>query len=144
MISRFHERYSAATLVIGALVLASLCARVEARPNYKKVFDSTYPDVAKANKTNCNLCHATGSDDKKKRNHYGKALAKELKNPSIKDEKTIKEALKAIENGECRTGTGKWKERLDEGKWPCACGDGGQEPSSYIARQLARERSQDR
>ena len=64
------------------------------------------------------------------------------KKPKVTDEKTIKEALKAIEDGDCRTG--KWKERLDEGKWPCACGDGGQDPSSYIARQLARERSKDR
>lgn len=142
MISRFQERCSAATLVFGALVLASLCARVEARPTYKKVFDSTYPDVAKANKTNCTVCHVGDDDNKKKRNHYGKALAKELKKPKETDEKTIKDALKAIEKGECRTG--KWKERLDENKWPCACGDGGQEPNSYIARQLSRERSKDR
>lgn len=128
-------------LIIGALVLASLCARVEARPNYKKAFESTYPNVAKANKVNCNLCHA-GGDDKKKRNHYGNALAKELKKPRETDEKTIKDALKAIEGGDCRTG--KWKERLDEGKVPCNCGDGGQDPSSYIARQLAHERSKDR
>ncbi len=141
MNSQFPVRSSAASLAIGALVLASLCARVEARPQYKKVFDSTYPNVAKSNKVNCNLCHA-GEDNKKKRNHYGNALAKELKNPNVKNEKTIKEALKAIEDGDCRTG--KWKERLDEGKVPCACGDGGHDPSSYIARQLARERSQDR
>lgn len=142
MFSRFQALCSTAMLILGALVLMSLCDRVEARPTYKKAFDATYPDVAKANKTNCNLCHVGDDDNKKKRNHYGKALAKELKNPNIKDEKTIKEALKAIEDGDCRTG--KWKERLDENKVPCACGDGGQEPNSYIARQLARERSQDR
>ncbi len=142
MNSRFPAQSLTATLVLVTLVLASLGARVEARPQYKKVFDATYPDVAKAKKTNCYLCHATGDDNKKKRNHYGHALAKELKNPNVKDENTIKEALKAIEDGDCRTG--KWKERLDEGKWPCVCGDGGQDPSSYIARQLARERSKDR
>lgn len=142
MNSRVVFRKWTTTILLGAWVILNLGARVDARPLYKKVFDSTYPDVAKANKTNCNLCHATGTDDKKKRNHYGNALAKELKNPNIKDEKTIKEALKAIENGECRPGTGKWKERLDEGKWPCSCGDGSQDPSSYIARQLARERHQ--
>ena len=142
MNSRFPDRSLAASLVMGALVLASLGARVEARPQYKKVFDATYPDVAKANKTNCSGCHVAGDDNKKKRNHYGKALAKELKNPNVKHEKTVKAALKAIEDGDCKTG--KWKERLDEGKWPCSCGDGGQDPSSYIARQLARERSKDR
>ena len=141
MNSRFSAQSLTARLLLGVLVLASFCVRAEARPRYKKVFDATYPDVAKANKVNCNVCHAT-VEDKKKRNHYGQALAKELKKSNIEDVKTIKEALQAIEGGDCRSG--KWKERLDDGKVPCACGDGGRDSNSYIARQLAREYAKDR
>jgi hypothetical protein len=135
MPTRFLLRPLCLVCSLAVVLLIASPRSGNARPLYKKMFDSTYPDVAKANKTNCNLCHV--GDDKKKQNHYGKALAKELKNPNVKDEKTIKEALKAIEDGDCRTG--KWKERLDENKWPCACGDGGHDSSSYIARQLNRE-----
>jgi hypothetical protein len=135
---RFSSQSLLAASLVGAWLLTGLCAQVEARPKYKKVFDSTYPDVvAKTKKLNCLVCHV--GDDKKKRNHYGEALAKELKERNEQDEKTIKEALLAIEGGECRSG--KWKERLDEGKPPCVCGSRDYDPSSYIARQLARERA---
>ena len=124
-----------------ALILLNLTHRGDARPNYKKAFDDTYPDVIKKEKkTNCLVCHAS-DEDKKKRNHYGEALRKELKEPMVKDEKKIKDALKAIEDGECKSG--KWKERLDEGKTPCICGNRDHESSSYIARQLARDRHAD-
>ncbi len=119
-----------------ALALFGICtARTEARPKYKSVFEATYPEVAKKiKKVNCNLCHF--GDDKKKRNHYGEALAKELKKPNVMDEKTVKEALKAIESGDCKSG--KWKERLENGEAPCVCGNRDHNPNSYIARQLDR------
>ena len=119
------------------LVVFSVLPRGEARPNYKKFWDKLYGDVAKNNKTTCNLCHLSGTDDKKHRNHYGVALAKELGKPRVTDEEKIIEALKAIEDGECRSG--KWKERLENGLPPCVCGRGDHETNSYIARQLSRD-----
>ena len=118
------------------LVVFSVLPRGEARPNYKKAFDKLYVDIAKSNKTTCNVCHLSGTDDKKHRNHYGVALAKELGKPRVTDEEKIIEALKAIEEGECRSG--KWKERLEKGRAPCVCGRGDHESGSYIARQLDR------
>jgi len=117
------------------MVFAAFERQSDARRNYNKSFDSTYPDIAKSNKTTCHVCHI--GDNKKNRNHYGEALRKELKVPKGSDEQKIKEAFKAIEDGECKTG--KWKGRLDDGKVSCACGNGGQETSSDIFRQLNRE-----
>lgn len=135
MLRRCSSRFLLTTFGIAAVLFANAVHRVEARPNYKKTFDSTYPEVAKASKTNCNVCHF--GDDKKNRNHYGEALRKELKEPKVTDEKRIKDALKAIENGDCKTG--KWKERLDKGQVPCTCESNKHEHNSYITRQLARE-----
>ena len=119
-------------------VFIVLCVahRGDARPNYKKAFDSLYVDSAKKSTTNCSMCHSEGSDDKKQRNHYGVALAKELGEKMVKNQEKIIAALKAIEDGECRSG--KWKLRLDKGLAPCVCGRGNQEDNSYIARQLHR------
>ena len=116
-------------------VVLSLVSQGHARPNYKKVFDATYTEIAK-NKTNCAICHGS-ENDKKKLNHYGEALKKELGEPKVKDEEKIKKALKAIESGDCKTG--KWKERLDAGKAPCEDKPDDHSPPSYISRQLNRD-----
>lgn len=108
----------------------------DARPNYKKAFDTCYAEIAKKNKTTCNVCHSVGTDDKKRRNHYGQALAKELGEKMVKDDKKIIEALKAIEDGECRSG--KWKERLEHGLVPCACGRG--DHDSVGSESLTKEK----
>lgn len=135
MNSRFPYRSFALSLLLGVCVLNQFGSEVEARPKYKAAFDATYPDVTKKDKkVTCNLCHY--GDDKKKRNHYGDALAKELKKPNVLDEKAIKDALKAIESGDCKTG--KWKDRLEKGEWPCLCGENKHPTDSYIARQLHR------
>lgn len=134
MLARCSSRSLLVTISLGAVLTVSAVARVEARPNYKKIFDSVYPDVAKMSKTTCNVCHF--GDNKKNRNHYGEALAKELKKPKVEDEQTIKDALKAIEKGDCKTG--KWKERLDKGEWPCTCQGNKHDQGSYIERQLQR------
>lgn len=119
------------------LIVVTAVHRGEARPNYKKAFDKLYVEIAKTNKTTCSVCHLSGADDKKRRNHYGVALAEELGEPRVKDEEKIIAALKAIEDGECRSG--KWKLRLEHGRAPCVCGRGDHEDDSYIARQLARD-----
>ncbi len=121
MISRRWLRCSLWSLCSVIVVLSGV-HRGDARPNYKKAFDSCYAEIAKKNKTTCNVCHSVGTDDKKIRNHYGEALAKELGEKMVKDDKKIIEALKAIEDGECRSG--KWKLRLEHGLAPCVCGRG--------------------
>ena len=121
MISRRWLRCSLWIFCSVILVLSSV-HRGDARPSYKKAFDACYAEIAKKNKTTCNVCHLGGTDDKKRRNHYGEALAKELGEKNVKDEKKIVEALKAIEEGECRSG--KWKLRLEHGLAPCVCGRG--------------------
>jgi hypothetical protein len=131
---RLLSRITAVTLILGALSLVNDATQVEARPNFKRAFDATYSEVSKVNKTTCNVCHF--GDDKKNRNHYGEALRKELKEPKVTDDQKIKDALKAIEGGECKTG--KWKERLDKGQPPCTCESNKHEQGSYLDRQLRR------
>lgn len=139
MLWGFSSRCWLITLGFVALLIANVAHRAEARPKYKGAFEKLYPEVGKKGgrdgKVTCNVCHF--GDDKKKRNHYGEALAKELKKPNEPDAKTIEEALKAIEDGECRSGN--WKKRLDHGVTPCVCGSRDLDPSSYIAHQLARD-----
>ncbi|MHC4880739.1 MAG: hypothetical protein ACYTGL_30160 [Planctomycetota bacterium] len=90
-------------------------AEVQARPAYKGAFEKLYPKVKNSSKVTCAACHPGKS--KKNRNHYGEALAKALKEKNVKDKKTITEALKKIEDGEC--GGNEWKARLEKGELPC-------------------------
>lgn len=92
-------------------------ARVEARPNYKKVFDSTYEKVAKENKTNCNVCH--DGDDKKKRNNYGEALGKVISKME-KDDAKVKEALTKIEPEKSAIKDKTFGDLLKDGKLPAS------------------------
>lgn len=137
MTVRHLPRLSVWCLCSTAVVL-SLVHRGEARPNYKKAFDTYYSEFknGKNSKTSCVVCHISGTDDKKHRNHYGVALAKELGEKMVQDQEKIIEALRAIEGGECPSG--KWKLRLENGRAPCVCGRGDHEADSYIARQLNR------
>ncbi|GDY06709.1 hypothetical protein LBMAG52_01950 [Planctomycetia bacterium] len=107
----------------------------DARPNYKKCFDTVFKDIAKNSKTTCNVCHVAGSDDKKRLNHFGKVVAEELGEKMVKDDAKIIAAIKAAAKRKCKSG--EWQERLAKGLPPCDCGD--QDAGSYIARQLARE-----
>ena len=120
------------------VVVLSVVHPGEARPLYKKAFDTVYADIAKKCKTNCSICHVEGTDDKKGLNHYGKALAKELGEKNVKDMEKIIAAIKAIAKRKCKSG--EWQDRLERGLPPCRCSD--EDADSYIARQLARERHQ--
>ena len=141
MSKRFASRWSCVVLALVFVFVASTANRGEARPKYKSAFEKMYPKVGEGRKRiSCSLCHLA-RDDKKQRNHYGDALAKELgKKPvkDVKDEKSIEEALKAIEDGECKSG--KWKERLDKGLAPCVCNSNDHDPDSYIGRLLESHR----
>ena len=102
-----------------------------ARPNYKKCFDTVFKGVGKDNKTNCNVCHVAGSDDKKRLNHFGKAVAEELGEKNVKDDAKIIAAIKAAAKRKCKSG--EWSERLAKGLPPCDCG--AEECRREVARQ---------
>lgn len=90
---------------------------VEARPNYKKVFDTTYEKVAKDNKTNCNVCH--DGDDKKVRNNYGQAIGKVIAKGE-KDEAKVKEALTKVEPEKSAVKDKTFGDLLKDGKLPAS------------------------
>ena len=99
----------------------------DARPNYKKCFDIVFKDIGKNSKSSCAVCHVEG-DDKKRLNHFGKAVAEELGEKNVKDEAKIIAAIKAAAKRKC-----KWGERLAKGLPPCDCGS--EECPPGIARQ---------
>ena len=92
---------------------------VEARPNYKKAFDTNYEKVAKDNKTNCNVCHKEGTDDKKQRNNYGEALGKNIAKME-KDEAKIKEAFTKTEKEKSAIEGKTFGDLLKDGKLPAS------------------------
>ncbi len=92
----------------------------DARPNYKRCFDTAFPKIGKLGKTNCFVCHVAGSDDKKPLNHFGKAVAEELGEKNVKDDAKIIAAIKAAAKRKCKSG--EWGERLEKGLPPCDCG----------------------
>lgn len=107
------SRRTAVSILAVALTVSLIPAgSASARPAYKSEFEKLYPKFKEAgNKVTCGLCHP--GKNKKDRNHYGEALAKALKEPNIKDKKTITEALKEIEDGNCpEPPKTKWKTLL--------------------------------
>lgn len=97
------------------MLLAALSSGVEARPAYKTAFDKLYPDVTKAKKTSCAVCHPEKS--KKVRNDYGTALGKVVaKNEKDKDK--IEDALEKIEKEKSSVKDKTFGDLLKEGKWP--------------------------
>lgn len=89
------KKFAMAT--VAALLLTSLVANLEARPQYNKAFESVVKDngeLSKAlgGKSNCNLCH-TGTKSKKNRNDFGMAVGGALK---MKNEMDAVKILKAF------------------------------------------------
>ena len=96
-------------------------ARVEARPNYKGAFEKKYEEVVKKEgkdgKLTCAVCHE--GDDKKKRNNYGEALAKNI-GKMEKDEAKIKEAFEKTEKEKSAVKDKTFGDLLKEGKLPAS------------------------
>jgi hypothetical protein len=118
---RFVSRAGVVMTSMWAVALGLLLTdapSVEARPEYKKGFDTKYKEFFdKANtKTACELCHAKG--DKKKRNVYGEDYGKTLGEAKVKDMKKIEEALGKIEDKESPTKDKKYIDLIKEGKYP--------------------------
>ena len=98
-------------------------ARVEARPNYKGLFEKQYPEVVKKEgkdgKLTCVVCHE--GDDKKKRNNYGEALISAGKIAKMeKDEAKIKEAFTKTEPEKSAVKDKTFGDLLKEGKLPAS------------------------
>ncbi len=95
--------------------------RVEARPNYKGAFEKQYPDVVKNEgkdgKLTCAVCHE--GDDKKKRNNYGEALAKNITKME-KDEAKIKEAFEKTAKEKSAVKDKTFGDLLKDGKLPAS------------------------
>lgn len=74
-----------------------ICAsnQVEARPNFKAIWASTYPDSKMLVAKKCGVCHPGKS--KKEKNDYAKAVGKGLGKRKQTDKEIIVKALKAAE-----------------------------------------------
>ena len=103
-------------------LVVSFGARVEARPQYKKLFDSTYEKVAKDNKTTCFVCHEEGEGKTKKdHNNYGKAMVEKGKiGKNEKDEDKIKEAFTKTEPEKSAIKDKTFGDLLKDGKLPAS------------------------
>ncbi len=95
-------------LVVGTVVATMFVvtgSEALARPKYKDVANTQYPDLAKKHGTDgkltCALCHP--DKDKKIRNNYGKAFGGKLEKKNESDEAKIKEALTKAEGEKSAT-----------------------------------------
>lgn len=114
-------KFGVAAAVVMALISVTETSQrsVQARPTYAKAFVATYPGLeAAAKEAKCNVCHEGTS--KKMRNAYGKALAKSLGEPNVKDEAAIVAGLKKTE-GEKSAVEGKtFGDLIKDGKLPAS------------------------
>jgi hypothetical protein len=109
------------TGLLAGLVVGVNVGRVDARAKNKTVFQKQYPEVEKNNKDemNCFICHEKGTSDRKKRNNYGEALAKNIGKNEM-DEAKIKEALKKTEPEKSAIKDKTFGDLLKEGKLPAS------------------------
>lgn len=134
MLTRLWVRPLCLAGSLAVVLLVSMERPSDGRANYKKCFDLVYKEVAKSNKTNCNVCHF--GDDKKKLNHYGKAIEKELGEKAVKDQEKIIAAIKAVAKKKCKSG--EWGERLEKSLVPCDCKD--HDGDSHFVEPINRTR----
>lgn len=104
MTMKFAARFAfVGAAMLGLMVFAGSDA--SARPKYKGLVDTTYPDLAKKHGTDgkltCAVCHP--DKDKKIRNNYGAAVGKSLSKKNETDEAKIKEALTKAEGEKSAT-----------------------------------------
>ncbi|MBC8288808.1 MAG: hypothetical protein H8E37_00675 [Planctomycetes bacterium] len=110
-------------IVFGTVLFTLVCfvaapatSPVEARPQYKKVFESLYQKGRKSRVT-CTVCHKKGEKSKKVRNHYADDLAKALGKTGVKDKVEIRAAMESIEKKSCSSKT--YIEFIKAGLRPC-------------------------
>jgi len=91
-------------------------SEAQARAQYNKAFQATYPALEAAKEAKCGVCHPV-SDDKKVRNDYGQAFGKNVGMKNQKDAAKIEEALTAAE-GEKNAAGQTFGELIKAGKLP--------------------------
>ena len=107
-------------LMVVSAVLFSSVEKAEARAQYKKGFETKYPDLVKKNKITCGLCHGK---KKSMRNNYGKALEKSFKDlpeKGEKDKKKIEAALEAASKEKSAIDGKTFGDLIKDGKLPNA------------------------
>jgi hypothetical protein len=114
--------------LVGLFVIGLFVQSAQARPDYKKVADSTSKDTKLApvvEELKCNLCHVD-KEEKKVRNDYGQALVKcglseekfkELKADKEKLAEYVKEVMKKAEAEKSASGA-TFGELIKAGKAP--------------------------
>lgn len=90
-----HSMRITTMVLAGAATIGTACGILrpqpaQAMPLYSKVFRAVYPDYM--TETKCAVCHV--GKDKTTLNDYGKAVQEALGARNVKDEETIKAALK--------------------------------------------------
>jgi hypothetical protein len=100
-------------LLAAAVLLVPTAGTVEARPQYKKVFEKKYDKVKPVN---CKICHPS-DDDKKERNEYGQAVAKALGAKKVTDTKKIEKALDTVAKEKDKDGK-PYGDKLKKGERP--------------------------
>lgn len=83
-------------LAIAGFSLISANNKVEARPNFKKIWAETYPDSKMLIAKKCGVCHP--GKTKKEKNDYAQAVGKGLGKRKQTDKEIIVKALKAAES----------------------------------------------
>ena len=106
--------------VLAASMFVVTGGEAVARPKYKDVINSTYPDLAKKHGTDgkltCAVCHP--DKDKKKRNNYGVALGGKLEKKNESDLDKIKEALTKTEGEKSKTDGKTFGDLIKAGELP--------------------------
>ncbi len=82
-------------LAIAGFSLISSANKVEARPNFKKIWAETYPGSKMLVAKKCGVCHP--GKTKKEKNDYAKAVGKGLGKRKQTDKEIIIKALKNAE-----------------------------------------------
>ncbi|WP_157606170.1 hypothetical protein [Schlesneria paludicola] len=86
--------------VVGLLSLCLIVPNTEARPKFRKIFQTTY-ETQFAGKDfgieSCTICHDKVNNNLRPRNNYGDTLAELLPKKNTTDEATIQSALKDAE-----------------------------------------------
>ena len=119
-------------LVVVLAIIFGACSPAWAIIPFKKAFDEYYgknnADIKKASdEAKCLVCHV-GTQSKKNRNDYGKALSELLKKDNFKADRLQKEpekvkeeieaAFKKAEDMKTKDGKEKFGDRLKAGKLP--------------------------
>ena len=100
--------------VVCALATAS---SVQARPDYLKGFNGSYPALKEAAEgAKCAICHF--GEKKSNRNDYGKAVGTALGAPKVTDAEKINAALKMVEAEKSSTDGKTFGELIKDGKLP--------------------------